>query len=90
MLISHGPEGGGAYSSDGTLISSTVSPGTMEAKNFANIAYAPPSALPAAPAWFLVDDVINGTASTAHFDDIVSRPGILALVTKAQLGPRSH
>jgi hypothetical protein len=90
VVISHGPEGGGAYSSGGALIASSVSAGTMEAKNFANVAYAAPPSLPTAPTSFLVDDVLNGTATTAHFDDIVSRVGVLALAMKAQLGPRSH
>ncbi|MGE5097956.1 MAG: type II secretion system protein [Betaproteobacteria bacterium] len=89
VVISHGPEGGGGYSADGILMSSAVSAGTKEAKNFANIAYSPPP-LSGSPGWYLVDDVINGTATSLHFDDLVSRPGILALAVKAGVGPRAH
>jgi prepilin-type N-terminal cleavage/methylation domain-containing protein len=89
-VISHGPEGGGGYAGDGVLQSSTVAAGTKEGKNFANLAWSNPTALPASPTVFIVDDVINGTSTTAHFDDIVSRPGILALAGKAGLAPRSH
>jgi hypothetical protein len=89
-VVSHGPEGGGGYSGEGTLQSSSTTAGTMEAKNFANIAWSAPPALPAAPTVFIVDDVIVGAATTGHFDDMVIRPGILALATKAGLGPRSH
>jgi prepilin-type N-terminal cleavage/methylation domain-containing protein len=91
VVISHGPEGGGAYNGDGVLQSSSVSAGTMEAKNFANVAYtAPTLPVTSAPPSFLVDDVLNGTTSTSHFDDIVQRPGVLALAMKANLGPRTH
>lgn len=83
MVISHGPEGGGAYDANGRLQSSTVSAGTGEALNFANLAYTTPGS-------YLVDDVANATTTTSHFDDIVSRMGILALAMKAQVGPRSH
>lgn len=89
-LVSHGPEGGGAYSGDGVLTSSTVAPGTMEANNFADRAWVKPPASPGAPTVYLVDDVVNATATVSHFDDIVSRPGILALAIKAGIGPRAH
>ena len=88
VLISHGPEGGGAYNGDGVLQSSSVAAGAMEAKNFANVAYANPPAS-GNPTVFLVDDVINPSAGV-HFDDLVSRPGILALAVKAGVGPRAH
>jgi prepilin-type N-terminal cleavage/methylation domain-containing protein len=89
MVISHGPEGGGAYDANGGLRSSTVAAGTAEAMNYANIAWSnPPN--PGTPTVFLVDDVVNATTTTSHFDDIVSRVGILALAMKAQTGPRSH
>ncbi|HET9652140.1 MAG TPA: hypothetical protein VFP36_08110, partial [Usitatibacter sp.] len=91
VVVSHGPEGGGAYDGNGILQGSPVSAGTMEAKNFADVAYSAPPASPAAsPTWFLVDGAANATTSAAHFDDLVSRPGILSLSNRAQLGPRSH
>lgn len=91
VAISHGPEGGGAYSSEGVLLSSSVTAGTKEALNFANLAYSAPSnPVTSAPPSYLVDDVLNGTSTTSHFDDIVLRPGILTLATKANLGARTH
>ncbi|HWH42913.1 MAG TPA: type II secretion system protein [Usitatibacter sp.] len=90
VVISHGPEGGGAFSSGGQLLGSTVAAGTIEQNNFANKPYSPPPALPAIPTVYFVDDTPNGSATNAHFDDILSHPGILALAIKAQLGPRSH
>ncbi|HET7402453.1 MAG TPA: prepilin-type N-terminal cleavage/methylation domain-containing protein [Usitatibacter sp.] len=88
VLVSHGPEGGGAYSGDGILLASTTAASTVERKNFANVAYSQPPAT-GSPTVFLVDDTSNGTTA-AHFDDLVSRPGVLALAVKASLGPRSH
>jgi prepilin-type N-terminal cleavage/methylation domain-containing protein len=82
VVISHGAEGGGAYGGQGVMQLSGTLPGAGESNNFANLAYA-------TPASFLVDDVYNATAAD-HFDDLVSRPNILTLATKAQLGPRSH
>ena len=32
--------------------------------------------------------IARDAATAAHFDDIVSRPSILSVLTKAQLGPR--
>jgi hypothetical protein len=52
-------------------------------KNYASLPYA-------GVATYYVDDSVNETATTAHFDDIVSRPSLLAVITKASLGPRSH
>lgn len=88
VVISHGPEGGGGYSSEGTLISSSVSAGTKEALNFANLTYTAPTCS-VAPTSFLVDDVLNAVGTT-HFDDIVSRPNILTVANRAQLGTRTH
>jgi len=88
VLVSHGAEGGGAYTGNGTLLSSTTAASSAERKNFANLAYALPPAS-GAPTVFLVDDASTGPG-TSHFDDFVSRPGVLTLAAKAQLGPRSH
>lgn len=84
VLISHGPEGGGGYDGNGALQSSAVAAGTAESLNGATNAWAAP------PGYYLVDDSLNATATTSHFDDFVSRPGILALAMKAQVGPRAH
>ena len=85
VLISAGESGGGAYLSSGTLAASTAGDGTLEAtKNYATIAFANNAAT------FYIDDSLAEVNTTAHFDDIVSRPSVLAVVTKAGLGPRSH
>jgi len=89
VVISHGAEGGGGYNAQGRLQSSSTAPGTSEAMNFANLQYLPPPVWPAAPTSFLVDDVYMAPIGV-HFDDIVSRPSILAVATKAQIGPRAH
>ncbi len=89
VVISHGAEGGGGYGPDGTLQSSSVTFGTGEAKNFANLAYTPPSGPGATPTSYLVDDVYNGPGTT-HFDDLLSRPNVLTVAIRANMGPRSH
>jgi prepilin-type N-terminal cleavage/methylation domain-containing protein len=89
VVISHAQEGGGAYNGQGVLQSSSVAAGTQEALNFANLPYTVPGALPAAPTSFLVDDSYNGAGAT-HFDDLVSRPNVLTVAVKAQLGPRTR
>ncbi len=81
VLISPGETGGGGYLfNTGSLSASTTTDGTEEQKNYAN------GALQA----YYVDDSLNDTAGASHFDDIVSRPSVFTMVTKAALGPRSH
>jgi prepilin-type N-terminal cleavage/methylation domain-containing protein len=82
VLISPGESGGGGFLSSGTLGSSTVGDGNEEMRNYASGPYT--------IAAYYVDDSLNETTTTAHFDDIVSRPSLLAVITKAGLGPRSH
>jgi hypothetical protein len=84
VVISPGETGGGGYLGSGSLGASSLgADGTEEMKNYASVAYA-------GVATYYVDDALNETATTAHFDDIVSRPALLAVITKAGLGPRSH
>ena len=80
VLISHGESGGGAYLNSGQLSTSTTTDGLEEAKNYANLALMP----------YYVDDSLSEVAGPTHFDDMVSRPSVLAVITKAALGPRSH
>jgi prepilin-type N-terminal cleavage/methylation domain-containing protein len=81
VTISAGPSGGGAYlSSSGTLGASSSTDGTREQVNYAN----------AALSAFYVDDTIVSAPGTGHFDDLMSRPSVYTVVTKAALGPRSH
>jgi hypothetical protein len=62
-------------------MTSTTTDGTVEAaNNYADKALAA----------FFVDNTISDVAGTGHFDDIVLRPSILSVATKAGLGPRTH
>ncbi len=83
VLISHGETGGGGYLSTGVLFASTTTDGTQEQKNYANLAYTP-------GVTYYVDDQTSDVAGATHFDDIVMRPTILSVITRAGLGPRSH
>ena len=97
VVISHGADGGGAYNGLGIKQDSSTAAGTMEEKNFPYHQYLPSGACPV-PTSFLVDDGYNGGYNvgagvpdpTYHFDDLLSRPNILTVATRAQLGPRSH
>ena len=80
VVVSHGESGGGAFLNSGQLGTSTTTDGTEEAKNYANLAIQA----------YYVDDTISDAAGANHFDDIVSRPSVLAVITKAALAPRSH
>jgi hypothetical protein len=84
VLISHGETGGGGYLSSGQLATtSSADDGAEEERNYANVALA--------LATFYVDDSLNdATDANLHFDDVVSRPSIMTVVSKAGLGPRSH
>ena len=66
-----------------SVVTSTIGDGTEEKQNYASTAYT-------AGASYYVDDSIADGASTAHFDDILSRPALLTVINKAALGPRSH
>ncbi len=81
VLISHGDNGFGAYSSQGVLQAANGSPaGTGETLNRNNLAIQP----------FYVDALLMDGAVATHFDDILSRPSLMTLISKAQLGPRAH
>ena len=84
VLISHGESGGGGFLGSGQLGASSSGDGNLETtQNYASMPYT-------AGVSFYVDDSLNENAGAAHFDDIVSRPSLLAVITKAGLGPRSH
>ena len=83
VVISAGESGGGGYLSSGTLASSTVGDGTEEMKNYASLPYT-------TAVTYYVDSALTETADATHFDDWVSRPSVLAVITKAGLGPRAH
>jgi prepilin-type N-terminal cleavage/methylation domain-containing protein len=83
VLISHGESGGGAYLNSGTLQVSTVGDGTEELKNYASLPYT-------AGVTYYVDNATNDAADTNHFDDVVSRPSVMTVISRAALGPRAH
>ena len=83
IVISAGESGGGGYLNSGQLGTSTVGDGTEEMKNYASLPYA-------GVATYYVDDSLAETADANHFDDVVLRPTVLSVATKAGLGPRAH
>lgn len=87
ILISHGENRAGAYSSGGTIQIGLppVLPATptLEDRNKNR------NADPTYPGFF-VDAPQNDSGGAAQFDDIVLRPTIMSVVTRAGLGPRAH
>lgn len=79
VLISHGENRAGAYSPEGVLQETAGATGTGELHNSAA----------AVVSTYYVDDAFNGTTA-AHFDDVLARPTILTVATKAALAPRAH
>lgn len=84
VLISHGENRGGGYDSAGTLQAGTPANGVREAPNANN------PALPVLPAAFIDAPFNDSDDGAARFDDIVSRPTLMTLLTRAQLAPRAH
>lgn len=80
VLISHGENRGGGYDPVGTLQTGSPPNGALEGPNVNN------QALPAA----FIDAPFNDSDGAARFDDIVSRPTLMTLLTRAQLAPRAH
>lgn len=86
VLISPMAEGGGGYTSTGTIAAATVAAGTNEAFNSNGQAVLAPPA-----AYFHSNQVATGAGSGAnHFDDLLSHPSVSQLMAKAQLAPRSQ
>jgi hypothetical protein len=84
ILISAGESGGGAYMNTGTLGASTLTDGTEEQKNYASRSYV------SLAATYYVDDTINDASGATHFDDIILRPSVMNVISRAGLGPRTH
>ncbi|MBX3675264.1 MAG: prepilin-type N-terminal cleavage/methylation domain-containing protein [Burkholderiales bacterium] len=88
IVISHGENGAGSYNSQGILQAGATASGTLEgANNACNVVFTGANSGATPP---LVDDFPSYAEGTGHFDDFVLRPSILAVATKAQLGPRAH
>jgi prepilin-type N-terminal cleavage/methylation domain-containing protein len=84
VVISAGESGGGGYLNSGVIGASTATDGTEELRNYASGTFVNNTVT------YYVDDAINSTDGTAHFDDIVSRPSILTVAGRAGLSPRAH
>lgn len=78
VLISHGENRGGAYSSAGVIQTGSPANSALENINDNNQAIQ----------LFYVDAPQVDAAGPNHFDDIVVRPTIMSVVTRAGLGPR--
>jgi prepilin-type N-terminal cleavage/methylation domain-containing protein len=78
VLISHGSNQGGAYSSAGVLATANPASGTNEAANHNNQVLQ-------AVYW---EGSENNSETTAHFDDVVRRPTVQSVIDAAGLGPR--
>jgi len=84
VLISHGESGGGGYLNTGTLSTSNSTDGTEEMKNYASGSWV------SAALTYYVDDSTSDIAGTTHFDDVVLRPSVMNVISRAGLGPRTH
>lgn len=80
VMISHGSDGARSYNTAGNLIGGGLV-GPNEAWNNNNS----PIRL-GALGYFHSSQLIEGAAG--HFDDVVSHPSLMSILTKAQLGPR--
>jgi prepilin-type N-terminal cleavage/methylation domain-containing protein len=91
IVISHGESVIGGYANQGVLQSGKVAMGTLEANNAANsVAVFASGASTAVGSPVFVDDFPVYTEDANHFDDVVLRPSILSVASKAQLGARAH
>lgn len=86
LLISHMAEGGGGYTSTGTLAAPSIAAGTNEAFNSNGQAVLVPPG-----AYFHSNQISSGAgAGVIHFDDFLSHPSVSQMMAKAQLAPRSQ
>lgn len=85
VVISPMAEGGGGYTASGTLQNPSIPAGTNGENRNAN-----GQAIPAG-GFFHDSRIVSGSgAGAAHFDDILSHPSVMQLLTRAQLAPRSQ
>lgn len=81
ILISHGPDGRGAYPAGGAAVpTSTAGAGVDEIWNANGVALRTS----------YVDRALDESNTATHFDDIVLRPSIMRVVQRAERGPRAH
>ena len=84
VLISHGANRVGGYTSEGVYLSASNGPGPGPLENI-NFNAAVPRTV--APNDFYVDADYAENPAT-YFDDIVSRPTVISVAMAAGLGPR--
>ena len=104
VIISHGPTGAGAYNKNGAGAPLfATQPGSLSIPNPAPPPAVLPAgtdelinfngrsiALPSAQATTYRAAPLNDIPTQIHFDDYLSHPTIMAVLTKANLGPRAH
>ena len=89
VLISHGENRAGAYGST-SQIQIGEPPNLPDAPAFEDRNKNRPNDTSGQPLTFFIDAPQNDSGGTAQFDDIVLRPTIMSVVTRAGLGPRAH
>jgi hypothetical protein len=90
VLISHGENGYGALTNAGAYRSSPmrgIAGTTLEDPNRNLATLTIPAA---APPQFMSANYSDANDATIYFDDIVVRPMVMSVISKAQLGPRTH
>ncbi len=81
VLISHGENRGGGFSRAGTLQAASPANSPMEDWN---------SNGQALRIYYIDAPLRDADDANTHFDDIVLRPSLFSVITRAQLGPRAH
>ena len=81
VLISHGENLGGAFSRAGSLQAASPANSPMEDWN---------SNGQALRIYYVDAPLRDADDANTHFDDIVLRPSLFSVITRAQLGPRAH
>lgn len=91
VVISHGENGYGAYSNDGTYLANPTAgvAGDIEAFNINGPTARVTSALPTSANTFRNAEFSEGVAAV-YFDDRILHPSLFSLIQRAQIGPRSH
>jgi hypothetical protein len=84
VLISHGPNGAGAYNDGGVLQAAAGVAGPAEAAN------QNPKQIPVDLNLTTFNDYQYDSRPATYFDDIVVRPSVYTVISKAQLGPKSR
>ena len=90
VLVSHGENGYGAINNNGFYRSTAMIGVAGTTLENANRNLAATTVTANAPPSFISANYNNGSDVTTYFDDIVVKPLLFSVISKAQLGPRSH